>query len=144
MSRRVGADDHPADPEIRSLIGKSVTLTISEPWDFGTVHGNGPFAAAIVDVTPNHDSRGPRGLLVRLAKPLWYQGNVCEYMIATPRASGDDLGKLARNEGVSCGFVSISPRGAKSTTPFDLTWWRGWGALLGVVHTVHTGDPTQR
>ena len=140
----LSTDSHPSGGDLRSLIGRRVTLTISDPWDFGEVHGNGPFPASIVDVTPDRDAKGGSGLLVRLVKPLWFQGNVCEYMIATPRTAGDDFARITRSEGLTCGFVSISPRGAKSTTPFGLTWWRGWGTLLGVVHMAEAGESVRR
>ena len=135
-------DNRSVREDLRALIGKAVTLTISDPWDFGTTHGNGPFPATVVDVTPGRGSRGG-ALLVRLVEPIAYQGNVCEYLIATPRSQEEDLEKLNRDEGVSCGFVSISPQGAKSTAPFDLTWWRGWGTLLGVIHSVQAGEPVR-
>jgi hypothetical protein len=116
---------------MKSLIGKPVSLTISEPWDFGAVHGNGPFSATVVDVTRQEGTTGG-ALLVRLEKPLWFQGNFCEHLIATP-AAGGNLEKLEPSESLNCRFVSISPQGARSASPFDLTWWRGWGALRGVI-----------
>lgn len=127
------AGDRTFGDDARSLIGRSVNLTISDPWDFGSVHGNGPFQARIVDVTPDQGEKRGGALLVRLLTPLWYQGNVCEHLIATPRSGSDGFRGLGRRETIQCGFVSISPQGAKSASPFDLTWWRGWGTLLGTL-----------
>ena len=129
---------------MKSLIGKPVNLTISEPWDFGAVHGNGPFPATVVDVTPR-EGTGTGALLVRLEKPLWFQGNFCEHLIATPAPGGEKLEGLAPNGKLNCRFVSISPQGARSASPFDLTWWRGWGALRGVIQAAWLeGSASQR
>jgi hypothetical protein len=126
---------------MRSLIGKPVTLTISDPWDFGTVHGSGPFPATVVDVPPNTGERRGEALLVKLERALWYQGNYCEHLIATPAPGGDGLEKLGANGGLACNFVSISPQGARSSAPFDLTWWRGWGTLRGVLEAAWLDPP---
>lgn len=128
---------------MRSLIGKAVNLTISEPWDFGAAHGNGPFPATVVDVT-REEGTGGGALLVRLEKPLWFQGNFCEHLIATPSAGGEKLDKLEPSGSLSCRFVSISPQGARSASPFDLTWWRGWGTLAGVIQAAWLEGPASQ
>src|SRR5262245_57592717 len=98
--------------DLRVLIGRAVLLTISEPWEFGEVHGNGPFRAQVVDVAAVADVAGGKALLVKLVTPLWFEGNACEHLIATPRSAADDLSKLGGDRSVNCSFVSISPRGA--------------------------------
>ena len=89
----------------------------------------------------NTGERRGEALLVKLERPLWYQGNYCEHLIATPAPGGDGLEKLGANGGLACNFVSISPQGARSSAPFDLTWWRGWGTLRGVLEAAWLDPP---
>jgi hypothetical protein len=125
----------------RSLIGKFVLMTISDPWKFGEVHGSGPFRAQVVDVAAIEHAAGGRALLLRLPTPLWFEGNVCEHLIAAPRSADGGLDKLGGGESIPCSFVSISPQGAKSPRPFDLSWWNGWGALSGVIQAAPREAP---
>jgi hypothetical protein len=140
----LSAGEPPSKIDGRSLIGTVVLLTVTEPWDFGEVHGNGPFPARIVDVPSVESAFGGRALLVRLLTPLWYEGHVCEHLIATPRSADDDPARLYDEESIRCRFVSISSRGAGSGKPFDLSWWRGWGALRGVIQAASADRPTVR
>jgi hypothetical protein len=63
-----------------SVIGKRVSVRISEPWEFGTACGVGPFSGAIAD---QDESR----LLVALDIPINYGGDPRGTLIGYPRHS---------------------------------------------------------
>ena len=66
-----------------------VELMISDPWDWGTELGCGPFVAKIEKWTINHatDSK----VLVSLNKPQIYKGVNCVYFIASARNENDSV-----------------------------------------------------
>jgi hypothetical protein len=51
-----------------NLLNLAVSITVSDPWEFGTECGTGPFAGTITDVASDW-------LIIRLAVPIAYRGN---------------------------------------------------------------------
>lgn len=114
-----------------TLIGTKVVVLSSDPWDFVTEHGPGPFTANVLRV--NESDPGEGALLVQLQHPLIYRGIRCEYFVVSPRHEGDDIASLAGGKVLPCGLTQIPADRVDSTNPFDLSWWRGGVALLGSV-----------
>jgi hypothetical protein len=118
----------------KKLEGMSVTIMVSDPWDFGTVHGNGPFYGVILKVgiiTPTSGWGSALAALIRLNATLIFEEVEYEYLVASPRLQSREINAIARGEMVPCGMVRIPPERAISSDPFDLNWWRGGGALDG-------------
>ncbi len=117
----------------KQLKGMRVVLTVSDPWEFGTAHGTGPFFAAIigVDMTGDYGDIGKR-LLLRLATVIVFEGTSCEYLVAQPRFRGDTLLALPEKP-VNCNLTAISAERAVSSSPLDLSWWRGGVVLIATV-----------
>ncbi len=65
-----------------SVVNLGVTLTVNDPWEFGTECGTGPFEGIISDVTSDR-------LLVRLSTPILYRGKTLGLVMARPRHAGD-------------------------------------------------------
>jgi hypothetical protein len=65
-----------------SVLNLGVTITVSDPWEFGTECGTGPFGGVISDVTSDR-------LVVRLSTPIVYRGRVLSVVHARPRHLGD-------------------------------------------------------
>ncbi len=117
------------------LIGMRVRFTVSDPWEFGTEHGTGPFLATIVgDNLTTRNSHGDQGVLLQLAVPLVFQNTNCEYFVAQPRHTGDTLATLRRTP-VFCNLTAIPNDKALSGSPFDLSWWRGGVGLIGTLES---------
>ena len=67
------------------LVGMEVLIIVSDPWEFGTTHGTGPFLAAVLQIGPDQHVPGKEVVLLRLKTPPLYKGLSCEYFIASPR-----------------------------------------------------------
>lgn len=115
------------------LVGMEVMIIVSDPWDFGTVHGTGPFFGEVLQTGPGHNRPGKLAILFRLKTPLLYQGTSCEYFVASPRHEGEDIQSLGQGKEVSCALTMIPPRQATVLNPFDLSWWRGGIGLIGTL-----------
>ena len=119
-------------PTSLSLTGLPVKITVSEPWEFGTMHGTGPFAGQILFVgsDPNRSEKRAAAL-VRLDKPLFFEGVICEFFVAQPRLKDQSIETITTGASVECGLTCISTERARSANPLDLSWWRGGVGLTG-------------
>jgi hypothetical protein len=70
-----------------ALANTSVAVSVSDPFEFGTECGDRPFSGTIVDATPD-------AVLVRLDKPLKYQGKTLLAAVVRPRHAGDSTAQL--------------------------------------------------
>jgi hypothetical protein len=113
------------------LKGSTVSVLVSEPWEFGTEHGVGPFTATVFQVNEGGDRE--QGVLLQLTAPLTYQGVQCEYLIASPRYAGEAIGSLITGQTLPCCLTRIPEERATGPDPFDLSAWRGGVGLLGSV-----------
>lgn len=123
------------------LKGLPVEITVSDPWEFVTEHGSGPFAAAVVAV--GHDTKASSQdlLLLKLVTPISHRGTICEYFVAGERSDRDRLADLLRGKTINCTLTRVSAEHALTNNPVDLSWWRGGIALLGSVQTAETPTP---
>lgn len=120
----------------KEIEGMSVAIMVSDPWDFGTIHGNGPFYGKILKVgkiTPEEGWGFALAALIRLNAPLKTKGAEDEYLVASPRFKGYEINAIGMGERVDCGMVRISSERATSSNPFDLSWYRGGHGLDGTV-----------
>jgi hypothetical protein len=92
------------------LVGKEVQILVSDPWEFGTQCGVGPFAA----VVEGADSE----LLLRLETPIPYRGVRLLSVVATPRYRADTIDSLASAGRLSANMYLLP---ALVTNPSDLT-----------------------
>jgi hypothetical protein len=118
-------------PVKAGLEGSAVSIVVSDPWEFGTEHGTGPFEATIVliEPDPNPPGRDPAAL-IQLRTALKFAGTSCEYFVAQPRHEGTSLGDLFHGP-LNCNLTAISSERATGASPLDLSWWRGGVVLLG-------------
>jgi hypothetical protein len=123
------------------LANAKVSLLISDPWDFVTDHGSGPFLGQILQVGPDYwlekfANRSGKTILIQLSTPLTIEGTRYEYLIASPRHETGDISQLLQGLEVICGISCIPQERATGSTPFDLSWWRGGIGLIGTVKIV--------
>jgi len=71
-----------------SLTNLAVSLVVSDPWEFGSECGTGPFSGVITDASGD-------SLIIRLAMPLSYRGRTFFAGLARPRHVGDQPGSVA-------------------------------------------------
>lgn len=115
------------------LCGMRVCLTVSDPWDFCTEHGSGPFYGTILKVGRNPWDTQTDALLIQLIPPINYMKTLCEYFISSPRTKNDSVSNLLNCSEINCGLVQISSAHANSQDPFDLSWWRGGISVEGTL-----------
>lgn len=116
-----------------SLAGMEVMIVVSDPWDFGTAHGTGPFAGKVLKVGRGEHVSGGQSILIQLNIPLDYQDVRCEFFVASPRSAMGSFDSLMEGEAVDCNLTRIPTDRATSTNPLDLSWWRGGVVLIGTL-----------
>jgi hypothetical protein len=113
---------------LQNFVGRQVVVIVSDPWDFCSQHGTGPFSMAVEGASGDE-------LLLRLANGLTYKGVVFDRMVATARHADDRLLMIANRDGVS---VNLTPVPSLATSPQAddafgrAARWRGWH-LIGMV-----------
>lgn len=107
-----------------------VELIVSEPWEFGTIHGTGPFLATILK--EHRDSNNPTNdsILLQLEKPLEFEDTKCEFFVASRRLSEDSIWDIGKGISVGCALTQITEERSNSSEWFDLSWWRGGVGLI--------------
>lgn len=84
------------------LLGKKIQLLISDPWDFGTELGSGPFEAIIENMSQDL-------LLIHLKKPWIYQNALWEYLVAQSREINSGLSALQTRKKILVNFIRTTP-----------------------------------
>ncbi len=98
------------------LTGTRVTLMISDPWDFGTECGVGPFYGKIADIgTEKIDSLDIEKALINLERSIKYSGVSYVSAICYIRHEGSSFDNLQGKATVAVN-VSLTPAQAKSFT----------------------------
>ncbi|MCK5001079.1 MAG: hypothetical protein KAS23_16160 [Anaerohalosphaera sp.] len=104
--------------------GTKVEFIASDPWDFVTAVGSGPFEGLVSGVCQDKDS-----ILVKLNEPLVFKDSVAEYLVISPRHQGYPLKGIMKGQEVCCGMMGITKEQAESDDPCDTSWWRGGGIV---------------
>ena len=91
----------------------------------------GPIFATIQAV----DSVG-YSLLLRFDWPIQYLASSYEFAVPSPRLERDDLSILAEGGVLGCGLICVPIDRFDSNNPFDVTWWRGGGAMITGIEIV--------
>jgi len=115
------------------VIGMELEVVVSDPRDFGTIHGTGPFFSKVLQVHGEENVPGKGSILLRLKTPLEYEGVSCEFFVASPRLENENLRSLIEGKEVFCNLTRIPSERAASSNPFDLSWWRGGVGLIAAL-----------
>ncbi|HPR50095.1 MAG TPA: hypothetical protein PK341_19100 [Spirochaetota bacterium] len=83
------------------LLGHKVTLKISDPWEFGTECGIGPFKGIIKDTNIDH-------ILIKLENPIKYNGKVLIVALCRPRHSGSKIEDILNRIQLSANILLLS------------------------------------
>ena len=84
-----------------NLIGYRAVLIVSDPWEFGTECGTGPFLGVIKD-------KDSGKVLIILDKKISYGGNDYPACICIPRHKGKDVNDILYGERISVNIMLIS------------------------------------
>ena len=117
---------------MKELEGLSISIIVSDPWDFCTAHGTGPFRAKILR-TGRDDETGHLKALIELDHPLVFQAVEYRYLVSEDASYERPLESLLARSEADCGMAVISQERVDSSNPLDLSWWRGGPALTGTI-----------
>jgi hypothetical protein len=112
--------------KFNSLIGTRLRFTVSDPWEFETENGFNEFDGKIVSV--ENDALLFQGDVGVKLDSLTYNSFIC-----SPRLDSGSLSQLKNNTDMWCSATALSQEKVQSKNPFDLSWWRGGGGLIGTL-----------
>jgi len=112
-------------------------LYISDPWDFGTQHGNGPFTVSLADWSG--DAEKTRGqALIELDRGLEFKGVRFRSLVATTRHSEEGFEALEEGHEVAVNLTPVADDLTVVSECFESAKkWRGW-VLIGSLSTALT------
>ena len=87
---------------------RRLILRVSEPWDFVTDCGGGPFSALAVATFPDSFYPGEPRLLCRLDTPLLVGARAVQYLLVSARHVGRSLDDLAFGKVVPCNCLGLT------------------------------------
>jgi hypothetical protein len=102
-----------------------VVLTVSDPWDLGEAIAWRAMRGAVTHMEAD-------AWLVRIDSPFVHSNIEYQYLVVSSRHVGSRLEGVGTHE-LSCNIIRTTPERASSTTPCDLSWWRGGGAMVGAL-----------
>ena len=77
---------------------RAIEIMVSDPWEFGSEHGVGPFRAGLYRVTPN-------AAYACLLEPIVICGVPCRFVKISPRLSNDSIDSLLNGKLLGANFV---------------------------------------
>lgn len=124
---------------IENINGMSIEIIVSDPWDFVTVNGSGPFLGKILEtgtIQPTSSWGSSSSLFIKLDKILVFRGVVYEFIIASPRYKENEIESLIEGKIIDCAMIRIPKEKVTSISLFDLNWWRGGHGLQGTIRLI--------
>lgn len=115
-----------------NLLNLSVEILVSEPWEFGTECGVGPFGGIIIDATAEK-------LLVQLSKPISYSGKTLHTVAARPRHVGDTP-EAVTTKRLSANFMLL-PQQVDSVAKLQPDVTRDGVAAIGTIERPRSQRP---
>lgn len=112
----------------------NVEFIVSDPWDFVTQCGSGPFSGVILKT--GVDQQGDPLFLLALDNAISYDAVRCDYAVLSSRHQGKPLSEIETGLTVPCNFTCVSRDDAMSTDPFHVPFKRTSLALVGSLRTV--------
>jgi len=109
----------------KNLIGSIVAFVISDPWEFGTECGIGPFFGIIKD-------KNSGKALIYLDKTISYSGTNYSVCVCTSRHQGKDIDDILNGEKVAANMMLISTK-ATSFSDVDKQSQNKSQAVIGTI-----------
>jgi hypothetical protein len=93
------------------LVGVAVSMMVSDPWEFGSECGTGPFLGAITDADADT-------AIIRLDHPISYGGRSFPTAMAKPRHVGDQTSSvLVKTLPANIVLLAVSISATSEVTP---------------------------
>jgi hypothetical protein len=104
------------------IIGRRASITVSDPWDFGSACGVGPFSGRISDA----DSQR---VLIILDAPIRYLGEIYSSVTCRVRHEGVSIDNLGAGAPVSVNIVFLPAEPASFDQIVDDQFRKGLAAV---------------
>ena len=116
--------------------GQVVEVLVSDPWEWGTEVGVGPFGAEVIRICEDENGH-IKMLLARLVAPVQYEGQVCQILLVVRRLAGQELTSILGGEEVPCAMYHVPTEQAMPLDAFNIDDWlgnrRGGIGLIGSI-----------
>jgi hypothetical protein len=116
-----------------------VVVYASDPWDFVTDNGSGPFLADVLPI--NRGERPPSDpfWLLRLGQPLRNEHGAFTFLLAATRLAGYRLDDISGGVIVPTNFAFVSAEQATSEQQFDTSTTPPFGFFIGDLRAAKQG-----
>jgi hypothetical protein len=107
-----------------TLKGRRFTLTVSDPWEFVTQRGAGPFEVTVKGASST-------AVFLRLANAFTFDGEEWTYVSATPRHKASQPADLLHQGKLHVNVIRVS-EDVQHSDPESFGWkqYRGGGHML--------------
>lgn len=105
----------------RSIVGLNVKVRANE-----FIQRDVPSQVLSVD-------ESSRRFLLLLNSPIEISGTIFTHAVASSRLARDDLASILVNHVLGCSIIFIPQDRLNPSQPFDVSWWRGGGAVVADV-----------
>lgn len=109
------------------MTGQQLFVKVSDPWDFCTEHGTGPFSAVVENASGDE-------LVLRFPSTLAYKGVVFDRVVATARHVDKPLHLISTRDEVPANLTPVpSLTGPDEDDAFGrAAGWRAWHLIATV------------
>jgi hypothetical protein len=112
-----------------------IAVSLSDPWDLGEALGWPTLLGTVIHF-------GPVAWLVELTQPFTHAGSEYRFLVVIARHTESSLSN-AISSAVPCNIVRTTPDRASGSDPCDISWWRGGGAMTGVITVAPIGSTNE-
>ena len=110
---------------------ESVSVVVSDPWEFGDAYGTSPLGARVVRRLPFGDARA---MVILLDEPIDFDGLRYEYVLTTPRQGRYDLDAQRHRESAFVNLTAMPSDAALADDPLAAAPDLPEDHLIGTVH----------
>jgi len=94
-----------------------IELEVSDPWEFCTVHGTGPFHGLLIKLFTSMEYGADKLGVVKLDTPLYFHGMQYEYLLVQSRHADVHVVELENGRTICCNLSAISETSANLGDP---------------------------
>ena len=117
----------------KGLLGRAAIVKVSDPWNLGESIAWRPLEATIVQHGTLASGYGTESeaIILKVNEPFEFEGTRYAYLVGSPRHEGDTFDGLDDGGEVFCSLARVDQEQVESESPFDMSWWRGGGGIIG-------------
>ena len=94
-----------------------IEIEVSDPWEFCTVHGTGPFHGRLIKLFTSEEYYSDKLGVAKLDTPLDFKGMQYEYLLVQSRHADVHVAEIENGRTVCCNLSAISKTSANLADP---------------------------